>query len=136
MKYLAIYSLISNTQKKTVAVNETQGQFNTTDFKTALLKIFVSGTYDYLDTDINKNLDRTKSFVFTKAQFNINNITDAYNSNDEMALYHVSKNAGYLKSFNEFMGDMVNRNLITYNEHQVDADNFKKYNILILVALA
>ena len=114
--------------EKTVAVNETQGQFNTTDFKTAPLKIFVSGTYDYLDTDINKNLDRTKSFVFTKAQFNINNITDAYNSNDEMALYHVSKNAGYLKSFNEFMGDMVNRNLITYNEHQVDADNFKKYN--------
>lgn len=114
--------------EKTIAAADTQGQFNTTDFKTAPLKIFVSGTYDYQDTDINKNLDRTKSFIFTKAQFNINNITDAYNSNDEMALYHISKNAGYLKSFNEFIGDTVNRNLITYNAHQVDGNNFKKYN--------
>ena len=114
--------------EKTVKTNDTQGQFNTTDFKTAPLKIFVSGTYDYQDTVINKDMNRTKSFIFTKAQFNINNITDAYNSNDEMALYHISKNAGYLKSFNEFIGDTVNRNLITYNAHQVDGNNFKKYN--------
>lgn len=114
--------------EKTIAAADTQGQFNTTDFKTAPLKIFVSGTYDYQNKDNFKNSDNRKSFIFTKAQFNINNITDAYNSNDEMALYHISKNAGYLKSFNEFIGDTENRNLITYNAHQVDGDKFKKYN--------
>lgn len=114
--------------EKTVKTNDTQGQFNTTDFKTAPLKIFVSGTYDYQDTVINKDVDRTKSFVFTKAQFNINNITDAYNSNDEMALYHISKNAGYLKSFNEFIGDTENRNYINYKEADHTVLAFSKYN--------
>ena len=116
--------------EKTIKAGDTQGQFNTTDFKTAPLKIFVSGTYDYQDTNINQDIDRTKSFVFTKAQFNINNITNAYNSNDEMALYHISKNAGYLKSFNEFVGDTTNRNLIKYKDNHKfdDFDKYKTFN--------
>lgn len=117
--------------EKTIGATDTQGQFNTTDFKTAPLKIFVSGTYDYQNKDNFKNSDNRKSFIFTKAQFNINNITDAYNSNDEMALYHISKNAGYLKSFNEFIGDTVNRNYIEYNGGHIanpDGRHFNKYN--------
>lgn len=120
--------------EKTIKPTDTQGQFNTTDFKTAPLKIFVSGTYDYQDTNINKNIDRTKSIAFNRAQFNINNITDAYNSNDIMALYHISKNAGYLKSFNEFTGDIINRNYIEYSDNHIVGSNdnpdanFKKYN--------
>lgn len=93
--------------EKLVEKDKYETTFNTTDLKTAPLKIFISGTYDYTNTKID-TINRVQSFEFSKAQFNINNITDAYNSNSIMALYNVSQNAGYLKSFTEFVGSSDN----------------------------
>lgn len=84
--------------------NSNEYQVSIMDLKSAPMKIFITAIDDYRNT----TPVIPEQCVFTSARLNLNNIYNAYRSDDLRGLYDIAKYSGYKKSFSEFNNLVMN----------------------------